>query len=94
MPVTLQIIGFSCVSGDDQFEMGSGADVSANLQQHNVIEFVGFLAPGLPQILELSRVGRVGQKTTAACRLRLFLYPEGRRQCHLWFSAAAAEIIE
>ena len=90
----MQEIVFAFLARDDEFEGLFGAYVAANLEQHDVVEFVFAPAAVVPQVTQLDRIALIGQKTAAAGRLRVLLETELARQRHLRLARAPGEVLQ
>lgn len=71
-PVSAQIIGFAGIPGNDQLSVVSRAKMTPDLEQHDVVKIIISVRMMVPEILELSRIGLIGQETASARRLRVF----------------------
>ena len=71
--------------------MRAWAQVPADLEQHDVVEFVVFVAAPRPQVRQAARVIGVGQEAAAAGRLGVVRVAMLFGQGDLRFAAAAVE---
>jgi hypothetical protein len=74
--VSRKIISLALIPRNNHLKVWLWAKMASDFKQHNVIEIIGFLAPRMPQIAHLLRIGRIGEKTTASRRLRKIFNPK------------------
>ena len=92
--VTAQVTGLAFVASNDKLEVAPGAQVTADLEEHDVVEVVSLGPARVPQVAQLARIRRVGQEAAAAGRLGIVLETILGRERDLPLAAATAEIVQ
>ena len=92
--ITLQEVVFTLFTPNDHLEAIIGTHMAANLQQHDVIEFILLVTLVLPHIIQLGGVVGVGQEAAATGRLGKVLQTKLIGQRNLWFAAAPGKAIQ
>jgi hypothetical protein len=93
-PVATQVAGLTFLARNDQFKVAVWTNVAADLEQHDIVEFVFAPTAVVPQILLFDRITTIGQKATASSGLRVIFKTEFSGQRHLWFACATVKILE
>ena len=93
LSIPLEEVVLAVVSRDDHFEVRRRTQVTADFQQHDVVEAVIALAARLPQISELRRVFRIGEKAASAGRLRELFEAEAVGEFDLRFAIATVKSV-